>query len=165
MWNSQFKGQTKPQPEPWAGSCARLDQSEQNIPKSSPASETNMHISVILAAAHTNTPPPLHAQSRWSLPCNQIHLSPTDWQFDLWHWCWAQILAARRKGNHSIITFNGFIPLPQQCCRPGMALMCCLVSGSACFMWMMEAWGRLISKRSPMCWQRKHRLFHVFLLY
>lgn len=54
--------------------------------------------------------------------------------------------AARKKRKHSIITFNGFIPRPQWRCHPGMALTCCLVSCSACFMKMMEASGSLDSK-------------------
>lgn len=48
----------------------------------------------------------LHAQSRWSLPCNQIHPSSTDWQFDLWHLVLSSNLGHREKRNHSITTFH-----------------------------------------------------------
>lgn len=148
MLNSQFKGQNKTQSELSVGSCARPDLSEQNIPKSSPASETNMHISIILAAAHTNTSP--RCTLRVGDPFRAIKFIFPLQTDNLIYGTRVELRSGReKKRNHSIITFNGFIPLPQQCCHTGMTPMCCLVSGSACFMWMMEAWGRLVSKGAP----------------
>lgn len=91
----------------------------------------------------TLTPLLLHAQSRWSAikfifpPQNDNLIYGTRVELRSW---------LQKKRNHSFTTFNGFIPLPQQCCCPGMAVTCCLVSGWGCFMWMMEASARLVSK-------------------
>lgn len=70
-----------------------------------------------------------------------------------------------KRRNHSIITFNGFIPLPQQRCCPGMAPECCLVSGSACFRRMMERSGRLDSKGTRRAGGESTVLFHLFPSY
>lgn len=105
-----------------------------------------MHVSIILPAAHTNT----HTLPAARLESVILVQSNSSFLYGLTIWFMALVLRSdpgyEKRRNHSIITFNGFIPLPQQRCCPGMAPKCCLVSGSACFGRMMERSGRLDSK-------------------
>lgn len=66
-----------------------------------------------------------------------------------------------------MITFNGFIPLPQCCCHPEMAAICYLAQGSACFMLMteMSRWLAQRQRREILKWPdvfvAKRKLFNT----
>lgn len=117
------------------------------IPKNQPSilRQIRVHIPIILAAVHTKTHTPPAACSK---PVILTVQSNSSFLYRLTIWFMALMLSSdlghKKKRNHSITTFNGFIPLLQQCCHAEMAP--CLVWGSACVMWMTQASGKLVSK-------------------
>lgn len=139
--NLKVEGQNKR--ELWAGSCARPDLSEQIIPNRGPPSwDKYAHIHHARSSPHKHS----HASCctlRVSDPYRAIKfILPLQTDNLIYGTSfWARISVTGRKETTQLPPLMASF----HSCRPGMAPTCCLVSGSACFTWMMEVSGRLVS--------------------